>query len=133
MNFLIFVIIIGIFCLIYSATVGAKYEDFKVFPYNYEDLNISEKPIDEFSEYYYIGNSYFDLHKFPYTKIYFYKNFLVANYQGRAQVFEYNKAIMQIKNNFIGFRISILTDIGEVYIFVNKKRADLFKSLLNSR
>ena len=117
--------------ILYYAIYGVKNEEFQEFPYKYEELNITEIPIEEFTEYYYIGKSYFSLVKFPYTKVYFYEKFLVVNYRGHAQIFEYNKNIMQIKKDFRGSRISILTDLGEAYIFVNKKRADIFNSLLN--
>ena len=131
----IIALIIGIATLTYVTyyiTVGVKNENFEQFPYRYEELNITEKPIEEFLEVYYIGNSYFDLVKFPYSKIYFYKNFLVVNYRGHAQIFEYNSSLMEIKNNFPGRRISILTDMGEAYFFVNKKRANIFKFLLEN-
>ena len=117
--------------VLYYVIYGVKNEEFQELPYKYEELNITETPIEEFTEYYYIGKSCFSLVKFPYTKVYFYEKFLVVNYRGHAQIFEYNKNIMQIKKDFRGSRISILTDLGEAYIFVNKKRADIFNSLLN--
>ena len=117
--------------VIYYVIYGVKNEEFQELPYRYEELNITEPPIEEFTEYYYVGKSYFSLVKFPYAKIYFYKNFLVVNYRGHAQMFDYNRNTMQIKKDFTGSRVSILTDLGEAYFFVNKKREEIFNSLLN--
>ena len=106
--------------VLYYVIYGVKNEEFQEFPYKYEELNIKKTPIEEFWEYYYVGKSYFSLVKFPYTKIYFYEEFLVVNYRGHAQIFDHNKDTMQIKKDFRGTRISILTELGEAYFFVNK-------------
>ena len=116
--------------IIYYAIIGVKNEEFDEFPYKFEELNITETTITKFSECYYIGSSYFNLIKFPMTKVYFYNNFLVLNYRGHAQLFEYDRNTMSIKKDFRGLRISILTENKEAYIFVNKKQAEIFKSLL---
>ena len=126
-------LILGIIVLVYVihyASVGIKNREYQEFPLRYEELNITETPQEAFSEYYYVGKSYFSMVQFPGTKIYFYKNFLVVNYRGHAQLFEYNKKIMQVKKDIRGNRVSILTDMGEAYFFVNKRQLNTFNSLL---
>ena len=126
---LLIAVIIFIYTL-YYVIIGVENEDFEEFPLKYKDLNITEHPIEKFSTYYYVGKNYFSTTKFPLTKIYFYKNFLVAKYRGHAQVFEYNKNTMLIKKDIRGNRVSILTDLGEAYFFVNKKQMVIFNFLL---
>ena len=126
-------IVIGFFIyVIYYVTVGVKHEQFDEFPYDFKTLNIKEDPILVFSEYFYIGKSYFSLRKFPLTKIYLYNNFMVANYRGHTQIYNYDKSKMEIKKDFRGQRITILTNGEEAFFFINKKQAAILTRLINN-